>query len=142
MDQTAVEALCRKIIAEERVRNQEELRAELSKMKKQICDQYLPDKIAKMKASIVEHLGKKIDKAVSRIRQELLDQYELLETQVDELDGNIEDRVSYEVDERVTGEKISLEEYVKEEVDNRVGDAEDNVKESIKKATFFIQFED
>lgn len=142
MDQTAVEALCRKIIAGERARNEEKLRAEVSRLKEQICGQYLPKELSKMKARIVDRLEKKIDKAVSRIRQELLDQHELLETQVDDLDRHVEDRIWHEVDERVTDEKVSLEDWVKEEVDNRVGDAEDNVKESIKKATFFIQFED
>lgn len=129
-------------MAEEHTRNQEKLRAEISRMKEQICGQYLPKELSKMKARIVDRLEKKIDKAVRRIRQELLDQHELLETQVDDLDRRVEDRIWHEVDERVTDEKVSLEDWVKEEVDNTVGDAEDRVKESIKKATFFIQFED
>ncbi|KAH8761613.1 hypothetical protein F5883DRAFT_678328, partial [Diaporthe sp. PMI_573] len=142
LDPTFVEALCRKVVAEEHTRNLEKLHHEVSRMKDQICDQFLPDEFSKMETRIGDRLKKRLVEEIGQLRQELSEQRNCFEDQIHELDRQIDDRVWCEVDERVTGEKVNLEDYVEEQLREAMDNAQDNIKESIRKASFSVEFND
>lgn len=153
-DVTLLEKLCRKIADEQF----EKTRAELSNMETRLVqhlDQGMDERINGLKEAL-EPRFQNLDVKIQELRRDFEAKTKELEDGTRELDDNckagmdrldewiqevsddIDKRVDYEVDDRVTGIKMDLEDFVQYELSSTA----DDLKHRISEASVYIEFKD
>ncbi|KUI64435.1 hypothetical protein VM1G_11230 [Cytospora mali] len=121
-----VKAIFRRLLAEQQAKDKETLRKELRRMEDRLMDQ------------VERRLEERIGEEERRVDDLVNEQVEILDEQISLVDRHVDDRVDFEVDERVVGIQLDLQSFIKDELNG----AEERIKESLTRASFQIEFDD